>query len=368
MTRTAPLVAFNCTAYDDRPSGARTRAVGLAAALLGEGADVVLYVPRGCSLRAAVAHEAGGTECTARLHEVRTPLDPGAPVARAVRSDRWFRRHLTRDAYLFVTDYYPVIAAVPTAVTVHDLRYLAAPGDEARRRVVWFRMFYPRLLRRARHVIVPTMAVASEVVCHLGVAADRVRVVSNGLSRAWRDARPASGDVAHLLWVGTSEPRKRLDFLLRAYAIAAASAALRPLVLVGRGADAARLPDCAAALVDAGQVIPRGVVGDDELVALCRGAAALLHPSRYEGCGLPVVEALAVRTPVLAARIAAVAEVARGGARLLPPDDLSAWVRALGQVGRVDLPPERPECRVVRAAREATWRCGARALLDVIRA
>ena len=373
MSSAAPLVAFNCTAYDRHPSGARSRAIGLAAGLVAEGASVVLYSPQGVSFRDELARELGSSgsghdtaEVERRVHEVDTPLDPVAPVVRAVRSERWFQRHLTRSADLFVTDYYPVVDSVPTALTVHDLRYLASPADEPRSRVVWFRTFYARLVERAPHVIVPTAAVGAEVVFHVGVDAERIRVVPNGLSRAWREAAPSGEDVAHLLWVGSLERRKRRDFLLRAYALASATVPLRPLVLVGRGGERETLPKFAEALVEEGLIVPRGVVDDDELVRLCRGAAVLLHPSRYEGYGMPVVEALAVRTPVIAARIPAVVEVAAGGAHLLPSDDMGAWVRALADAGCTDRCPLRPAQRVVDGARAATWRAAAGALLDVI--
>jgi alpha-1,3-rhamnosyl/mannosyltransferase len=362
----APLIAFNCTAYDHLPSGARTRALGLAAGVLREGASVVLYTPKGVSLRGALEHESGDSSDAARVHEVETPLDPVAPVVRAVRSERWFRRHLTRSADLFVTDYYPVVDRVPTAVTVHDLRYLAAASDEPRARVVWFRTFYPRLLHRAPHVLVPTAAVGSEVVFHVGIEAERIHVVPNALSRAWRDAAPSSETYEHLLWIGTPGGRKRLEFLLRAYAVAASSVPLRPLVLAGRGGEPDRLPDLASELVAEGKVIPRGVVPDDELVDLVRSAAALLHPSRYEGFGMPVVEALSVGTPVIAAHIPSVAGVARGGAHLLPPDDMRAWVRALRDMGRSDLCLVRPRAEVVERVRGTTWQDAARVLLDVI--
>jgi len=358
-------VAFNCTAYDQLPSGARVRAIGLAAGLLAEGAGVHLYTAQGRSLAADVEAELGTALPADRFEETETPLHPATPALRAARSRRWFDRHLV-PADLFVTDYYPNVAHVPTALTIHDLRYLASPADEPRRRVLWFRGFYPRLASKAPHILVPSAAVGAEAALHMGIDPSRVTVVPNGVSRMFLAAPHTPVERAHLLWVGTPELRKRLSFLLRAYALASFSEQLAPLVLVGRGAVADALPEEARALIASGRVRAVGVVSPQELVKLVRGAVALLHPSRYEGYGLPVVEAIALGTPVVAARIPAVQEVAHGGALLLTPDDLGAWQRAIEAVGggaRCVVPPRQ---KAIAAARAATWGAAARALLGVL--
>ncbi len=367
MSASAPLLAFNCTAYDALPSGARARAVGLAAGLLELGAAVLLFVPPGLDLRAAVAEELGAPAPEGRLLQMPTPLDPALPALRAARSERWFRRHVPRQVDLFVTDYYPVLDEVRTALTVHDLRYMAAPGDEPRARVLWFRSMYAHVARRAPLLVVPTAQVGSECVFHLGVDAERVRVVGNAPGAAWRRAWAAPPEPPrHLLWWGTAERRKRLQILLRAYALASDGATLPPLVLAGRGGAPDALPEPGAELLAAGALQALGCVPDDELVALCRAAWAVLHPSRYEGFGLPVLEALSLGTPVLAAHTGAVEEVAGDAAYLLPTDDLAAWARGLrlATAGPARLP--RPDAHEVAALRARTWRASAQALLAAL--
>jgi len=367
MSAPQVTVAFNCTAYDDLPSGARTRAVGLAAGLLAEGAGVCLYTSRDRTLAPEVAAEFGGELPVELFSESPTPLEPSAPALRAARSRRWFERNLA-PADLFVTDYYPVVHHVPTALTIHDLRYLASPADEPRQRVLWFRTFYRRLATQAPHLLVPSAAIGGEAVFHIGIDASRVAVVPNGLSRAFLDAPREPVERSHLLWIGTPELRKRLRFLLQAYALAAGSQPLVPLVLAGRGAADDALPDEARPLIERGLVRAVGVVSSDELVDLVRGAVALLHPSRYEGYGLPVVEALALGTPVVAARIPAVEEVAQGGALLITPDDFGAWQRAIEAVGGASRCVVPPSAASVEAVRRGTWQLAARSLLGVLQA
>ena len=126
------ILAFNATAYDALPSGAKSRTVGLAAALLRAGHAVRLLAPRGLSLRPEVETEFGAP-LSGSFEEIPTPLDPSSPLRRALASRRWFERNVPRGTDAFVTDYYPVIGRIPTLLTVHDLRYLAAryPGADA---------------------------------------------------------------------------------------------------------------------------------------------------------------------------------------------------------------------------------------------
>ena len=316
------IVTFNATAYDERPSGARNRTVGLAAALLRAKVSVRIFVPFGHSIREDVVREHGGEFPGDHFEQIWSPLDPANPVRRWIRSRDWFARRISRETDAFVTDYYPVLTKLPTLLTVHDLRYFAAPRHERSHRAWWFRARFPAIARRAARLIVPTQAVRSEAVEFLGVDASRIVVVGNGLSQAWRSAEPANAPGTHFLAVGMSERRKDLAVLLAAMRLAPSAP---PLVVVTRG----RPQFAARDLVAAGRVRFVDTPADAGVVTLCRGAVALLHPSRYEGFGLPVIEAMSVGVPVLAARQAAVEEVAGGFATLLPPGDAPAWAAAM---------------------------------------
>ena len=345
------IVGLNATAFDGRPSGAKARAAGLAAALLRAGHMVRVYAPRGGSLREEVARELGGPIPGDIFDQFETSLDPASPVRRAFASRKWFDKRVPRDTDVFVTDYYPALERVPTLVTAHDLRYFAARAFEPAARAAWFRAAFPRIARRAAGVVVPTRAVAGEAAEFLGVESARVHVVGNGISRAWQDSPLATGARTHFLAIGMSERRKDLATLLAAMRRAPASP---PLVVAGRG----RPPSSARDLIASGRVRFAGEIDDADLVALCGEAAALLHPSRYEGFGLPVIEAMSLGVPVLAAKCAAVEEVAGGFATLLPPGDADAWANAMSRVA----PPD-PAARA--HARSFTWDAAAARLVTV---
>lgn len=361
-------IVLNGTAYDGLPSGARSRTVGLAAALLDAGARVTLVSPREHSFGALVEEELGGTPPTGALREIPSPFSSLRPLHRALASRAWLRRHVPADTDVFVTDFYPVLPGVRTALTVHDLRYMAAPVRVSPLRRAWFRRFYPRMARAAWRVVTPTAAMAAEVRELLGVDPARIVVAPNARLRAWREAAPANGRREHLLAVGVVESRKDLETAVEAVRAAAdAGGPVLPLVVAGRPGPAADdLARLAGDLVDRGLYRHEGVVSDRRLAELCSRAAALLHPSRYEGFGMSVLEAMSLGVPVLAAGCPAVREVGGTCPTWLPPGDVEAWGRAVREVvGRT------PDLNGVRSARMErargfTWADSARVLLDAL--
>ena len=138
------------------------------------------------------------------------------------------------------------------------------------------------------------------------------------------------------MFVGCADPRKDLPTAVAAHRLARDSVP-HDLVLVGR-------PHVTFAHVDVPAeptVRALGYVPDDDIRALLTGADALLYPSRYEGFGLPPLEAWACGTPALIADIPVLRETTAGAGTLLPPGDVSAWAEALAAAvrGELSVPP-----------------------------
>jgi glycosyltransferase involved in cell wall biosynthesis len=248
-------------------------------------------------------------------------------------------------------------------VTVHDLAYLRMPEhvDATSRRLV---DLVPRSLRRAGAVCVPSHAIAGEVEDAYPVVRGRIVVTPLGVDPAWQHAIPPSPawlaargiPSPYLLFAGTVEPRKDLGTLLTAYRRATASGDDVPaLVLVGpRGwgdeDDAAPRPG--------ERIVRLDHRPDTELRSLVAGARALVFPSLYEGFGLPLLEAFACGTPVVASDIPTTREVlgeAADLATLFAVGDADALTDRLLELAVPESDgPTRRERRRARAA-GMTW-------------
>ncbi|MCP2170010.1 Glycosyltransferase involved in cell wall bisynthesis [Goodfellowiella coeruleoviolacea] len=235
-------------------------------------------------------------------------------------------------------------------VTVHDLAFLDAP-DELPAQERELPALVRRSAKRAAVVCTPTRAVADVVVDRLGVPEDRVVVTPLGVDPAWFAARPPAEPLRrrlglpheYLLYVGDNGPRKGLPNLLRAHA---AAPELPPLVLVGPGQPSRDE-----------RVLRTGYLSDVDLRSVVAGAAALVLPSRDEGFGLPVLEALACHVTVVCSDVPALREVAGGHAIHVPVGDVDALSAAL--VRGVETEPSFQDKAARRShAAEFTWlRC-----------
>jgi glycosyltransferase involved in cell wall biosynthesis len=203
----------------------------------------------------------------------------------------------------------------PAVVTVHDLSFERDPSVMGLRHRTIFRAAVPRAVRGAARVLAVSERTKRDLIDLYGVDPERITVTPNGVDPAF-----TPGDAprdSYLLLVGAVQPRKNP----LAAADAASELGMR-LVVVGPSRDQALVDELARRGADV-----RGYVDRDELVELYRGAAALVMPSRYEGFGLPVVEAMATGTPVVAAPDAALQEVAEDAAVFAEPEELADGVR-----------------------------------------
>jgi glycosyltransferase involved in cell wall biosynthesis len=232
----------------------------------------------------------------------------------------------------------PPLRAARGVLTVHDLSYLRTP-DTVSSASARYTTLVPRGLRRAAAVITPSQAVAEEVIAAYRLDRELVTATPLGVDDAWFDVEPpdAAWLRAHelperyLVFVGSAEPRKNLPVLLAALrGLHGTYPDIPPLVLVG---PAGWGPTLDVAGLPAGAVVNAGYLDVGELRRMVAGAVALCFPSRYEGFGLPPLEALAAGTPVVAADIPAVREVTTGvigtAVRLVAPADVDGLSDAL---------------------------------------
>jgi alpha-1,3-rhamnosyl/mannosyltransferase len=224
----------------------------------------------------------------------------------------------------------------PLVLTIHDVSYERHPEWYPYKRGPLRRAFYRRSALAADRIVTDSQFSRDEIAAAYAVSRDAIDVVPLAAGPAFSRAAAATAAVPgpYVLHVGDIHPRRNLPMVAQAIAdIRGRSRALRDLALVLAGVDR----DTVAALeaIAAGapggrpMLVAKGATPEAELIALYRGAAALVYPSRYEGFGLPLLEAMGCGTPVIAARSSSIPEVVGDAGVLLDPDDRSGWADAI---------------------------------------
>ena len=228
-------------------------------------------------------------------------------------------------------DHLPASAPCPVAVTLHDL----IPWSYRTPRLWGERARYSlgrRRLRQLNLVLAVSQSTAADAIRLGGVRPERIRVIPEAVDSIFEPRRDAGERVReqwglegpYLIYVGALDARKDPAGLLRAWRSARSAGADVTLVLAG--AAGAQAP---ASMGDARQL---GYLEQDQLVDLLSAAGCLVFPSRYEGFGLPVLEAMACGCPVATYSNSSLPELAGGAAQLVSDGDAEALGRAAAEL------------------------------------
>ena len=259
----------------------------------------------------------------------------------------------------------PVLGPRPLVLTIHDVSYERHPEWYPYKRDAVRRAFYRFSAAAADRIITDSQFSKQEIAAAYGRSLATIDVVPLAAARAFcagpRLPLPARLPSRFLLHVGDLHARRNLAMVARALdRVRRRAPSLRDTSLVLAGVDRGTGLELARLSERAGRAVPlvtfTGAVAEATLVALYRHAAALVYPSRYEGFGLPVLEAMSCGTPVIAANTSSIPEVVGDAGVLLDPEDEDAWVAAIDRV--LDDPGHVAELTRKGLARAATfsWR------------
>ncbi len=229
----------------------------------------------------------------------------------------------------------PPARAARELVTIHDLTFVRYP-ELCTRDTLQYPELIRRALRRGADVHAVSAFVAGEVVDEFAVDTARVHVVPNGLDPVHAGDGTAGQRVAggprYVLAIGTIEPRKDFPLLVEAFdGVAATDRELR-LVVVGQdGWGTTDFERAVEAAAHRERIVRTGFVDETTRADLLAGATVFAYPSRYEGFGLPPLEAMAAGVPVVATTAGALPEVLGTGALLVEPGDRDALAGALDE-------------------------------------
>jgi len=243
----------------------------------------------------------------------------------------------------------PAFGRRPIVLTIHDLQHLTSPEYLSPSKLRYLRAAIPRSVERASIVAVPTDYVRGTVISAYGIEPERVMVVPHGVEPTLGADAPAESDLRRdyglgggrvLVYPAITHPHKGHRFLLEVMATHWHDPDLRLVLLGGAGSADGQVEASIDELGLRERVVRPGRVSDAERDGLIALATALVFPSEYEGFGAPVVEAMALGTPVISSDQPALAEVV-GSAGIVRPRDLDAWATVLD-----DLDSRTPELRV----------------------
>ncbi|MCB0965976.1 MAG: glycosyltransferase family 4 protein [Ilumatobacter sp.] len=292
-------------------------------------------------------------ECTASFERVHTklaerfPFDT-TPIDRDNRAVRIALEHTWLAARTRHADVVhhgggttPMIGRRPIVLTIHDLQYRRFPEYFSAGRRRYLDLMMPRSVDRAAVVATPTAYVRQRVVDVFGADPERVVVVPHGVppvptpddgaiervgATLGIDGRP------YVVYPAITHPHKRHDLLVRM--LEHADDDVMVVLTGGAGRGEPELRSVLATSPVADRVVRPGRIAETDLHALIAGAVALAFPSEYEGFGAPLVEAMALGTPVIASDAPAVREVVGDAGIIVEhgPDAPAAWAAAVGEM------------------------------------
>lgn len=330
-------IGINATCINERPSGARQRFVGLLSQLarMMPDSEFVIFEPEDCRVGSWFAD---APNVTAR----RTPLHSGRRLQRYLRGLPYWRTVFARERFdLFESLHMPAVRASSgrTLLTIHDVRGLH-PGNRW-----WTRWLFARVLRsslhRADQVITVSHAMRREILAFSD--ARPVAVVCNGLEAAGFaciDPQAREQVLARLrlparflLAVGHFEPRKNYGTLVDALGLLHRDGMQWPLVIVGNDSgERVRIEQqVQSAGLGSGVHLLSGL-SDSDVRCLYSAASMLVFPSRYEGFGIPLLEAMASGTPVVASDIPVFREILGDAGLYFDPGSAAALASAIRTV------------------------------------
>lgn len=247
--------------------------------------------------------------------------------------------HPKIDALFCPAHYTPRFCPVPTIVTIHDTSYLFFKDEFLKRDLYKLTSWSKHAIERSAKVITVSASTKKDVVKNYQVDASKINVIHNGFDKSKESYKESHGGSfslpksPYLLYVGTIQPRKNIKTLIDAFKIFHEKNPKYSLVLVGKmGWLFGDIFEYVLEQNLEDHITFTGYVSNSQLAALYQKASCFIFPSLYEGFGIPLLEAMHYRCPVIASNAASLPEVGGDAAIYFDPKDPQDLVKALDKV------------------------------------
>ncbi len=271
----------------------------------------------------------------------------------------------------------PVAGAIPTLLTVHDLSFAYFPETFTVALVDYLNRVVPWSVRRASHILADSVSTKRDLMSLYQTPEEKITVLYSGVNEIFQPVHDKDrlrqvcskygiGDEPFILTVGTLQPRKNVQMLVRAFASHTVPGSSHRLIIAGaKGWLYEQLLEYVRRMGLDRRVRFVGFVDDDDLPALYSAANLFAFPSLYEGFGLPILEAMACGTPVISSDASSLPEVTGDAGLLVAPQDEAAWAQSLAQLIGDEALRERLRAKGFEQAKRFSWRASARQLLGI---
>lgn len=304
------------------------------------------------------------------------PLKMNVPLY-SLREQYWLPLDIRRwrpDVVHYPNFDLPVCSPAPYIVTIHDLIYFLYPEQCPSRLAHYYaRAMLAHSTKHARVVVTDSEHSKQDLQHYFRLPAEKIRVIFPAADERAFSGEPNPAVLAqyeivqpYILYVGEHHAYKNVMTLMQAYMAERDIYHNFQLVIAGKRDVRQKTLYEAAAQFDSGKrILFTDFVPDDDLFDLYRGARLFVFPSRYEGFGLPPLEAMACGVPVICSNAASLPEVVGDAAIQVQPDDISAFAAAMRSVLTNESLLRTLKYKGLARARQFSWEIAARQLVDI---
>ena len=282
------------------------------------------------------------------------------------------------DVYHSPANVLPYLYRRPSVVTVHDLAIYQHPEWFPKRQKFSTSVLVPRSLQHARQIIAVSEATKSDIIKTFKVSSEKISVIYEGVTKekcqlmAEGIAYKYDLKLPYILYVGTIEPRKNIERLVKAYKATVtkhSSLAKYQLVLAGhRGWNSAAVFKLLNDPVWNNRIKYLNYIPHNDKVSLIAGATVFVFPSLYEGFGLPVLEAMSLGVPVLTSNLSSMPEVVGNAALMVNPNSERSIAEGLAKLLKSNVLREQLAQAGLEQSKKFSWSKCARETMRVYQA